>query len=172
MSHMIKIYSIFADQMHLIISFIVIIKLTSHIIVTSDFYLNHFMIFCVISSLYRNQSESFFVFISSLINQNNFSLSDEFSNSDESQLELIEWQIFETLSNAFLFTNVSKNNLISLQLIAFNKLFKIVYFTELFFNLTNNIAEYEISDSSRQDFIINNIIAVKNICFHSLIVKT
>src|SRR5204863_9722289 len=135
MNHMIKIYSILADQMHLIISSVVIIELIFHVIVASDFYLNHFTISCVTSSFYRNQSESFFVFVSSFINQNNFSLSDEFSNSDESQLELIKQQIFETLSNAFLLTNISKNSFISLQLIIFNKLFKIAYFTEFLFNL-------------------------------------
>ena len=90
MSYMIKIYNILKDQIYLIISFIIIIELISHVIIISDLYLNHFMISYVTSSFYRNQSESSFVFILSLINQNNFSLSNKFSNSDESQLKLIE----------------------------------------------------------------------------------
>jgi hypothetical protein len=154
--------------MHSAISFVAIIGLASHVIAAPSPYLNYSMISCVTPSPYRNQSGPSFVSAPSPVNQNDFPLPDGFPNPDESQLELIERQAFGTLPNASLPANVSMDSLTSLQLIAFNELFEVAYFTELLFNLTNSVEGYEISDSGRRDFIISNIIAVKNVCLRSL----
>ena len=138
--------------MHLIISIIVIFELVFCIIAASNSHQNYARASCVTvtSSFYNNYSEFFFVVILSFHdNQNDFSLSDEFSDSDENQCKLIEQKIFETLSNASFLTNISKNNFISLQLIAFNELFEVVYIIKRFFNLTNSIKKYEIIDNNK-----------------------
>ena len=160
--------------MHSVISVItIIIELAGCVIAASSSHQNYPRGSCAsaTSGLYSNHSGPSVAALSFHGNQNNFPLPDGFPDPGENQLNLIEWKAFETLSNASLPANVSKNSLISLQLIAFNKLFEVVYFIKFLFNLRNSVEGYEIADSGRQEFIINTIIAVKNVYASLLLVE-
>ncbi len=53
-----------------------------------------------------------------------------------------------------------EDDLLSLRLIAFNEIFEVAYFTELLFNITNNVAGYEYQDQAQRQQIIDAITAV------------
>jgi hypothetical protein len=52
------------------------------------------------------------------------------------------------------------DDLTSLRLIAFNELFEVAFFTELLFNITNNVSGYEYQDQGERQNIIDAITAV------------
>jgi hypothetical protein len=81
-----------------------------------------------------------------------------------SQLASIEQEAHGTLPNAALPSSISQDSLTSLQLIAFNEIFEVAFFTELLFNLTNNVDGYELSYENNGEFIIGSILTIQNAC--------
>ena len=57
-------------------------------------------------------------------------------------------------------TAPKEDDLLSLRLIAFNELFEVAYFTELLYNVTNNVPGYAYQDQSERQQIIDAITAV------------
>ena len=55
----------------------------------------------------------------------------------------------------------TQDSITSLQLIAFNELFEVAFFTELLANITNNVDGYCIDHADARDFIIEALIAVQ-----------
>jgi hypothetical protein len=76
-----------------------------------------------------------------------------------SQVASIEQEAHGTLPNAALPSSISQDSLISLQLIAFNEIFEVAFFTELLFNLTNNVDRYKINDKNKK-FLIESILTI------------
>ncbi|QKX61669.1 uncharacterized protein TRUGW13939_08822 [Talaromyces rugulosus] len=86
---------------------------------------------------------------------------DRRSNFSPSQISSIEQEAHGMLPNAALPSSISQDSLISLQLIAFNEIFEVAFFTELLFNLTNNVDGYELSDDNGES-IIESILTIQN----------
>ena len=57
-------------------------------------------------------------------------------------------------------TAPAADDVTSLRLIAFNEIFEVAYFTELLFNVTNNVPGYEYQDQGERQTIINAITAI------------
>lgn len=93
-----------------------------------------------------------------------FPLPDGFPWPDTSQLQIIEQQASGTLSNSSLPGNISMEGLKDFQLIAFNELAEVAFFTELLSNITNNVEGYMIN-AEKRDFIISTITAVQRVCY-------
>jgi len=49
----------------------------------------------------------------------------------------------------------------SLELIAFNELFEVAFFTDLIYNITNNVPGYEVGGNGVQQFVLNALTAVQ-----------
>lgn len=92
-----------------------------------------------------------------------FPLSNGFPNvaKPSSQLTAIEQQAHGTLSNGPPPPSLTADTLTSLELIAFNELFEVAYFTELLSNVTNNIPGYQIMDSNERNSVIAALTAVQ-----------
>jgi hypothetical protein len=58
-------------------------------------------------------------------------------------------------------TRPSNNSLTSLQLIAFNELFEVAFFTELIANITNHVDGYRIHNDDDRNFLLNDLLAVQ-----------
>jgi hypothetical protein len=79
---------------------------------------------------------------------NPFPLSDGFPQPSQQQLNQIEENAFGTLPNATPPATISNQGLTNLRLIAVNELFEVAFFTDLLYNITNNVPGYQIPDSS------------------------
>lgn len=92
-----------------------------------------------------------------------FPLSNGFPNiaNPSSALTTIEIAAQGTLPNGPPPTSVTADTLTSLQLIAFNELFEVAYFTDLIYNITNNVAGYQIGGDGVQEFVLNALTAVQ-----------
>ena len=90
-------------------------------------------------------------------------LSNGFPNitNPSSQLTAIEEQAHGTLPNGPPPASVTADTLTSLELIAFNELFEVAFFTDLIYNITNNVPGYEIGGKGVQQFVLNALIAVQ-----------
>lgn len=73
----------------------------------------------------------------------------------------IEANALGTLPNDAPPPSLADDDATSLQLIAFNELWEVAFFTEFLFNVTNNVTGYEISDASSRQSIINALTAVQ-----------
>lgn len=56
---------------------------------------------------------------------------------------------------------ITPNTLTSLQLVAFNELAEVAFFTELISNVTNNVEGYRIQDGPNRKFILDTLISVQ-----------
>lgn len=95
---------------------------------------------------------------------NNNPLGNGFPNiaPGSSQQLAIEQQAHGSLSNAPPPpTKPQPDSLTSLRLIAFNELFEVAFFTELLYNLTNNVPGYEVRHQGAHDFIVRALTAVQ-----------
>jgi len=84
-----------------------------------------------------------------------------FPNPSPVQLKEIEQKAFGTLSNETPPPKLSPDGITNLQLISFNEIFEVAFFTELLWNVTNNVAGYEIKDRKERDFVIKSLNAVQ-----------
>jgi hypothetical protein len=91
-------------------------------------------------------------------------LSNGFPNitSPSTQLTIIQDKAHGSLPNGPPPPNITNNTLTSLQLIAFNELFEVAFFTELISNITNNTDGYRIQDGTARSFILKTLTAVQS----------
>jgi hypothetical protein len=92
-----------------------------------------------------------------------FPLSNGFPNiaNPSSQLTAIEQQAQGTLPNGPPPASVTADTLTSLELIAFNELFEVAFFTDLIYNITNNVPGYQVGGNGVQQFVLNALTAVQ-----------
>jgi hypothetical protein len=91
------------------------------------------------------------------------SFPDGFPNPTPAQLKQIEQQALGTLSNEAPPVTVSPDGLTNLQLIAFNELFEVAFFTELIYNITNNVKGYRFEQQEKRDFVLKALAAVQGV---------
>lgn len=53
------------------------------------------------------------------------------------------------------------DNPTSFQLIAFNEIFEVAFFTDLLFNVTNNVPGFEVTDQNERQTLINALVAIQ-----------
>lgn len=92
-----------------------------------------------------------------------FPLSNGFPKvaNPSSQLTAIEQQAHGTLPNGPPPSSITADTETSLELIAFNELFEVAFFTELLSNVTNNVAGFQIADSNERNSVIAALTAVQ-----------
>jgi hypothetical protein len=92
-----------------------------------------------------------------------FPLSNGFPNiaNPSPQLTAIEIAAQGTLPNAPPPASVTQDTLTSLELIAFNEIFEVAFFTSLIYNITNNVPGYSIGGEGVRDFVLNALTAVQ-----------
>ncbi len=92
-----------------------------------------------------------------------FPLSNGFPNipNPSTQLTQIEDQGHGTIPNQPPPSSVKSDTITSLQLIAFNEISEVAFFTELLENVTNNAPGYTFPDSGVRQFIIDALIAIQ-----------
>ena len=92
-----------------------------------------------------------------------FPLSNGFPNvpNPSNQLTQIEDQAHGTLPNSPIPPSVKPDSITSLQLIAFNEISEVAFFTELLENITSNAPGYTFPDSGVRQFITDAIIAAQ-----------
>lgn len=89
-----------------------------------------------------------------------FPLADNFPNPDPGAENVIEVLAGGTLSDAPPPPFPGQDGITNLQLIAFNELFEVAFFTELLLNITNNVPGYQEGDGVN-DFAIDALIAIR-----------
>jgi hypothetical protein len=92
-----------------------------------------------------------------------FPLANGFPNitNPSTQLTIIEDKAHGSLPNGGPPANITDNTVTSLQLIAFNEIFEVAFFTELINNITSNADGYRIQDGFARSFILKTLIAVQ-----------
>jgi Ferritin-like domain len=92
-----------------------------------------------------------------------FPLSNGFPKvaNPSSQLTAIEQQAHGTLPNGSPPPNITADTETSLELIAFNELFEVAFFTELLSNVTNNVTGFQFNDSNARNVVISALTAVQ-----------
>jgi hypothetical protein len=92
-----------------------------------------------------------------------FPLSNGFPNvaNPSSQLTAIEQQAHGTLPNGPPPPSITADTETSLELIAFNELFEVAFFTELLSNVTNNVTGFQFADSNERSTVITALTAVQ-----------
>ncbi|KAI1616686.1 hypothetical protein EDD36DRAFT_143033 [Exophiala viscosa] len=89
-----------------------------------------------------------------------FPLSNGFPNLNAAELNATEEQAHGIEPNGGAPT-LKPDDLTSFRLIAFNELFEVAFFTDLLFNLTENVAGFTIADSTTRQMVINAITAIQ-----------
>jgi hypothetical protein len=92
-----------------------------------------------------------------------FPLSNGFPKvtNPSSQLTAIEQQAHGTLPNGPPPPSITADTETSLELIAFNELFEVAFFTELLSNVTNNVTGFQIADYTERNTVITALTAVQ-----------
>lgn len=92
-----------------------------------------------------------------------FPLSNGFPNipNPSTQLTQIEDQGHGTVPNEPPPASVKSDTITSLQLLAFNEISEVAFFTELIENVTNNVPGYTFPDSGVRQFILDALIAIQ-----------
>jgi hypothetical protein len=92
-----------------------------------------------------------------------FPLSNGFPKvaNPSSQLTAIEQQAHGTLPNGSPPPSITADTETSLELIAFNELFEVAFFTELLNNVTNNVPGYQFNDNDARNVVITALTAVQ-----------
>lgn len=57
--------------------------------------------------------------------------------------------------------NLTEDDLTSFRFIAFNELFEVAFFTDLLFNITNNVPGFEYGDQQQRQVLLNALIAIQ-----------
>ena len=84
-----------------------------------------------------------------------------FPTVDNSTLRSIEQRAHGTLPNGALPTSLSDTSVTVLQLIAFNEIFEVAFFTNLIQNVTNNVRGYQIDSPVLKNLVLNTLQAVQ-----------
>ena len=84
-----------------------------------------------------------------------------FPTVDNSTLRGIEQRAHGTLPNGALPTTLSDTSVTVLQLIAFNEIFEVAFFTNLIQNVTNNVQGYRIDSPVLKNLVLNTLHAVQ-----------
>jgi len=90
-----------------------------------------------------------------------FPLSNGFPNLSAAELNATEIQAHGTEPNGGAPTGLAADDLTSFRLVAFNELFEVAFFTDLLFNLTENVSGFEIEDKNTRQLVINAITAIQ-----------
>ncbi|KIW52957.1 hypothetical protein PV05_08564 [Exophiala xenobiotica] len=90
-----------------------------------------------------------------------FPLSNGFPNLSDAALNATEIQAHGTEPNGAAPVGLAADDLTSFRLIAFNELFEVAFFTDLLFNLTENVSGFEIKDKNTRQLVINAITAIQ-----------
>jgi len=92
-----------------------------------------------------------------------FPLSNGFPKvaNPSSQLTAIEQQAHGTLPNGPPPPSITADTATSLELIAFNELFEVAFFTELLSNVTNNVTGFQFADSNDRTTVITALTAIQ-----------
>lgn len=93
-----------------------------------------------------------------------YPLSNGFPSPDAANLTIIEKTAGGTLSDAPPPPNPGADGITNLQLIAFNELFEVAFFTDLLSNITNHVEGYGAEDGVT-DFIIETLIAIQAVSY-------
>ncbi|KIW13205.1 hypothetical protein PV08_08392 [Exophiala spinifera] len=90
-----------------------------------------------------------------------FPLSNGFPNLSPGALNATAIQAHGTEPNGGAPTGLAADDLTSVRFIAFNELFEVAFFTDLLFNITNNVAGFTIDDHNTRQLVINAITAIQ-----------
>lgn len=98
---------------------------------------------------------------------------DGFPNPSAAQLSIIEKQAGGTLPNGALPKTLRPEGIVTLYLIATNELFEVAFFSDLLYNITNNVHGYKKHDIHPLDrkyviASIERIIEVRNVPISSI----
>lgn len=84
--------------------------------------------------------------------------------SNEAQIE-IELEAGGTLSNAPPPSNPGRDALTNLQLVAFNELFEVAFYTDLLVNITTFQSGFEIEDEFEFNFTVDALTAIQSVSY-------
>ncbi|RJE22891.1 sexual development protein [Aspergillus sclerotialis] len=87
-------------------------------------------------------------------------LPDGMPNPNKDESKRIELKSQGTLPNGPPPPKVSKEGIVTLQLIAFNELFEIAFFSELLTNVTNKVPGFDIPNAGERDFVLKSLTAI------------
>ena len=92
-----------------------------------------------------------------------YPLSNGFPNIDNpsSELTAIEQQAHGTLGNGGLPTSIEDATETTFEVIAFNELFEVAFFTSLLMNITDNVAGYEIDNAEARNLVLTALTAIQ-----------
>lgn len=90
-----------------------------------------------------------------------FPLSNGFPNLSPAALQAVEVQAQGTEPNGAAPTGLSDDDLTSFRLIAFNELFEVAFFTDLLYNVTNDVDGFCIDDPKQKDGTIRALTAIQ-----------
>jgi Ferritin-like domain len=90
-----------------------------------------------------------------------FSLPNGFPNPDPAAITQIEIAAHGSLPNGGPPKSINPNTITSLQLIAFNELVEVAFFTELIANITNNVKGYQFKNGDARNFALKTLKAVQ-----------
>jgi len=90
-----------------------------------------------------------------------FPLPNGFPNVDNVTLRSIEEQAHGTLPNGALPTKLNQKSIATLELIAFNEIFEVAFFTDLIANITSGVSGYSIDSPVLKAFVLRTLTAVQ-----------
>lgn len=90
-----------------------------------------------------------------------FPLSNGFPNLSPAALQAVEVQAQGTEPDGAAPTGLSDDDLTSFRLIAFNELFEVAFFTDLLYNITNDVDGFCIDDPKQKDGTIRALTAIQ-----------
>jgi hypothetical protein len=89
-----------------------------------------------------------------------FPLSNGFLNVNNATLQQLEENAHGTLPNGPLPTSINATTVPILELIAYNEIFEVAWFSSLLANITNNVPGYQVDSPILRDFLIRTFTAV------------
>ena len=79
------------------------------------------------------------------------------------QIKKIQEKAHGTLPNTPLPDQISEKGIVNLELIAFNELFEVAFFTQLLKNITNNVPGYEIGNERDREYALRSLRAIQGV---------
>jgi hypothetical protein len=83
------------------------------------------------------------------------------SNLSKDAIAAIQAQAFGTIPNGPAPASLATDDITSLELIAFNEIFEVAFFTDLLYNVTNKVPGYEVSNDADYQQLVSTITAVQ-----------